>query len=72
MAIERENFNQEIKIHVLGLNRLSAFNPSFKQENTLRLSKEIVNLCRKSDLPYQEIQKAIVFADNSLYFNSNV
>lgn len=58
----------EIKIHVLGLQRLTAMSQlTMSDKKTFDLSDSIVGICKNSGLPYSEIQKAIVYADNSLY-----
>lgn len=65
--------NEEIEIHILGLKRLQSIGDvEIKDDETMRLSEEITRLCRESKLTYPEVQKAIVFADNSLYYRVRV
>lgn len=60
--------NNEIRMHIFGLNRLEiSGDTELEDKRSIRLSKEITKICRESGLTYQEIQKAIVYADNSLY-----
>lgn len=65
--------NNEIDIHIAGMQRLKAINvDGLTKSETEKLSKEITKLCRNSGLPYVEVQKAIVRADNSLYYRAKV
>ncbi len=62
------DMDAEIKIHVLGLQRLTAMGQlTMSDKKTFDLSDSIIGLCKNSGLSYSEIQKAIVYADNSLY-----
>ena len=63
-----DNFDKEIDINILGLRRLEALGPNkLDSERTFELASKLISVCRNSELPYREIQKAIVYADNSLY-----
>lgn len=65
---EINDFQQEVKIHSIGLQRLIAYGDiNLVNQNTIELAKKIISLCNESSLSYQEIQKAIVYADNGLY-----
>ncbi|UAW61280.1 hypothetical protein K3F51_05040 [Limosilactobacillus reuteri] len=65
--------NNEIDIHIMGMQRLKAIDANgLANSDTKKLSKEITKLCRNSGLSYLEIQKAIVYADNSLYYRAKV
>ena len=62
------DMDTEIKIHILGLQRLTAMGQlAMSDKKTFDLSGSIIELCKNSGLSYSEIQKAIVYADNSLY-----
>lgn len=61
------NMNDQFRMHILGLQRLAINNPKQADQNTKKLVSDIINLCKTSELPYEDIQKAIVLADNSLY-----
>lgn len=62
------DMDTEIKIHILGLQRLIAMGQlDLSGKKTFDLSDAIIGLCKNSGLSYSEIQKAIVYADNSLY-----
>ena len=59
------DMDAEIKIHVLGLQRLIATGQLAMSGK--KTSDAIIGLCKNSGLSYSEIQKAVVYADNSLY-----
>ena len=62
------DMDTEIKIHILGLQRLTAMGQlAMSDKKTFDLSGSIIELCKNSGLSSSEIQKAIVYADNSLY-----
>ena len=62
-----DDFEKEIDLHLLGLRRLSDSGDSvMSASETFGLANKLVLICEKSGLPYHEIQKAIVYADNSL------
>lgn len=69
--MEEINLMQEINAHICGVNRMKVLEDVFiSDKKTRSLSNDIVKLCRDRNVSYQEALKAIIYADNSLYFNA--
>lgn len=74
--MEPINLKSEIEMHQHGVGRLEAsespWPPAIETKETLELSDEITKLCRDKGLTYNETLKAIIHADNSLYYRTKV
>lgn len=65
--MNKTTMNDLIRMHYLGLQRLAMSNPKLASENAQKLASDIVVAATSKGLTYEEFQKAIVLADNSLY-----
>lgn len=65
--------SNEIKMHRLGIERmLIGGSTLIKDKKTLELSNKIIEICRNAGITYEETLKAIIHADDSLYYRSKV
>ncbi|CAM3093143.1 hypothetical protein ACGEN4_06665 [Limosilactobacillus mucosae] len=66
------DFKEEMDAYSQGLRRTLLLSPLGIDisDEAKELAKDIANLCRESGLDYVEIQKAIIHADNSLYYHA--
>ena len=65
------DFKEEMDAYSQGLRRTLLLSPLGIDisDEAKKLATDIANLCRESGLDYVEIQKAIIHADNSLYYH---
>ena len=66
------DFKEEMDAYSQGMRRTILLSPLGIEisDEAKELAKDIANSCRESGLDYVEIQKAIIHADNSLYYHA--